>query len=56
MGQSTPAPASNKVAAQLRFDTPLPSTTVKTVPTMTMPVAATKPSSAAAGRTTAGES
>jgi len=65
VGQSTPAPATNRVAAQLRFDTPPPPaatlggalTTVKTVPVSTAPVAVPKhPSTATAPvRPTAGK-
>lgn len=53
VGQSTPAPAANKLAAQLRLDTPVPataSTTVKTLPASSEPAAVS-----AAGRTTTGD-
>jgi len=58
MGQSTPAPAANRVASQVRVDTHLPgseSATVKTIPTVTVPAAAAKSSAAATGHRTAGD-
>ena len=58
MGQSTPAPAANRMASQVRVDTHLPgseSATVKTVPTATGPAAVAKSSAAVMGHRTAGD-
>jgi len=55
VGQSTPAPATNKVLSQLRYDTALPANTAAAVKTTAVPSAISKPSSAPTGHTTAGD-